>query len=227
MTEPDDVAIDALRRFDQPHELDPASVSRIEERMLGRFDEVAATQPPDVHRIEETVELRSVDTAPTSRRLRSTRLGLAAAAVIVVLGAIVFLRSGAGDPEEVPSTQPSVPTDDQGRVAEQLQEYCVEFVMPLTEASALWVPLGFQSEERADVLVAVEQAAQGLVDLTPPAASQFGERDLELLDLATEARRAVTLGPGGDEAVALARDEILSEIDTAAADLDVAACDLG
>ena len=150
MTEPDDVAIDALRRFDQPHELDPASVRRIEERMLGRFDEVAATQPPDVHRIEETVELRSVDTAPTSRRLRSTWLGLAAAAVIVVLGAIVFLRSGAGDPEEVPSTQPSVPTADQGRVAEQLQEYCVEFVVPLTEASALWVPLGFQSEERAD-----------------------------------------------------------------------------
>ena len=226
MTEPDDVAIDALRRLDQPHDLDTVSSWRIETRMLDRFDDVAAGVRPSGN-AGEIVELRT-DAGTPSRRRGALWLGLAAAAVVMVVGAFVFLRTGAQD-VDVPATQPTESVDEQQQIVEQLRSYCAEFIQPLVTVSALWTPEPWMepapnTEERSDVLVATEIAAQGLVDLGAPAALLFGDRDLEILELATDARRAVTLGPGSEEAVVVARDAVLFEIDATPAAAGLTEC---
>lgn len=217
----DDLAIEALRRFDQPHDPDPGSMQRMEARVLDRFDEVMAAGDAASDGTEaDLIELRS-DDAPVPTRRGGLWLGLAAAAAVVALvAAVLLIRTNAAD-VEVPATQPPSAEDDALVAEEQLRAYCAEFVEPLNRTSSLWRRDGFDSEERADVLVAVEQAAQGLVDLANPASVEFDGRDMELLQLATDARRASTLGIGADDAVTAARDAIYAELEasTIAAEL--------
>jgi len=205
----DDTAIEALRRLDRPHDLDSETIVQIEGRLLDHFD-VAVR--PAASTDAELIELSGFEERGAQRRRGVLSAALVAAAVAAVVGAIVLVASRA-DEAEVPGTAPEVSIGVDAQVREQVRAYCNEFVKPVRETSDAWSPDGFGSEARRNLLIAVEQAAQGLADLPLPAASRFPGAGSRLLDQAAEARRSMTVGLGGDEALVTAREAIFTELE--------------
>lgn len=208
-------ALDALRSLDGPAELGDGVEARIEADMLARFDERVGSGPVDGQRAPTVVALD--DAAERTQRRRSNRRGMllaaAAAIALVVAGVAVFLARDEPAPANPPETTPPTtdPMPEEASVTDQLATFCAEYLAPTREADALWKPTGRSSEERQNVLIAVESAAQAMSELVPPLGDRLAEATEQLLGAAADARLESTLNSAAaDDAVSAVRDLVFA-----------------
>ena len=132
-------------------------------------------------------------------------------------------------------TEPAGPIDepdpttttiaDEAVAGQQLDAFCALVVIPARDADAGWVPSGVGSEARGLMIIAVERAAEAAGAVGAPLADRWGDFDGRLLDAATEARLATSLGEvDGDVAVEAARDLLFSVAEVAGVDPVPSSC---
>ncbi len=219
MTTPEEQALTALRRLNRPHQPDASAHARIEAQILERFDDVvtATRTTGDI----ESLDGRLVPTPP--KRRGASRVILVAAALAILVAGLVVASTWRSDHQEVPSTQPTIGSDET-LVAEQLREYCEAFLPPIDAAAERFAGGLGSDDARTNLVVTIEQAAQGLVDLSVPAQQLAAAGAERLLEAAADARLALALEIDENDTANAALDilnEVIVEIDGAE---DVAAC---
>lgn len=227
MSTPDEVAMAALRRLDGAHEPDPSAFDRIETAMLARYDAVAdqapsgGTNPGDGD--GDLIELHPTSGVAASTRSRGVGLLLAAATLLAVVAGAILLGSRS-DETRTPATEPGTTVVDDGAlVTEQLREFCAEYVEPLSVAVVRMGP-DTVGEAPRNVLLAVEQATQGIIDLPTPVASRFAGVVDELAANAVAARREETLRSGVILPLQVARDSLYDAVEAVPESADLPEC---
>jgi len=198
-----DEALRALRDIDGPQDVPPDVMGRIESRMLDRFDEVAgaSSSVPDI----ELVEFAREEAAQPPARWR--RPLLVAAAVVAFVAGLAVVIDRRSDDEQVPVTEPTLSVEDLEAVEEQIARFCADQVVWVTATSELW-EADETGESRRNHLIAIEEAAQALESLPPPAGPRVAATAQRLLEIAAEARIAESVGIGETEAIREARDSL-------------------
>lgn len=212
-------ALDALRELDGPADLGDGVQARLEAAVLARFDDRVNAEPAD-----ETWTLVALEDAREQterRRLNRLAMAVAAAAAVAVIaaGTIVVLTRDEPAPATRPPTTATTTTVsttvDESAIADQLSVYCADYIVPLRDADELWRPDRVSSESRTDVLIATEQAAAAMSELTGSLGERLSSLAEQTLEAATDARLADVLGEAdADETVGVARDLVFTALST-------------
>lgn len=205
----DEPGADELRRMlgaaDRPRALQPDELLRIRGKVEGLADAASPANAAD------HVEIPSHAAPPVRGPRRSQLIGLAAAAVIVVIGLVVF--TGGEDDNSV-----SITDDPEALLQTPLEQACTREIARLSSAIDAWDGIGNwaltrNGEPALDVLAADALLALARIEgLDSGAADALGDLDEDMAAAAellpAQARSART------EAVTAASRAILDLVDT-------------